>query len=614
MMLSPNLLDFLQKSKKNRVESIFIKQLLLLPFAFCLLPTYGISLFKRIISWQTKTINFVIVSVLTFSLIINLNPVAFGQTNNLLSPSLNSSDTPNAEIVYASITLDDRELFQIAALAGSGINLGSKNSTSPLEMRVKMYENNLQQILQTGFDPATLQFSIEKGETQNLIVAADGDRLTSQPVIAITKFDAQIYGLSESDLAQELINIIKNALIIAQKERSPDYLQSQFFLSGGLIVGAILVSILLVLLQKKSLKKYQQRCQEEEGFKEGLTSNNNGEDEENKLLVLQRKQNFNSLFRGTLQISHVVLWVGSITWILGRFPQTRWLHNWLVIKSVVVAIALGTYLGIKASAVLIDWLLKKWLDSQSMTSASSSRMAARITTVSQVIKGVVSVTLAAIGIIWILHQLHIPIAPVLAGAGIIGFAISFSSQNLIRDIINGALILLEDQYALGDIINVGHASGAVENMNLRMSQLRGVDGRLSTVPNSSITTVHNLTKDWSRINFTVEVDYDSDPTEAVEVVKQVAEELAKDEEWGERVLEPADVLGVNNLSHNGIEVVIWIRTLPGFQWSVAREFRRRLKIAFDDAGIPIGVPQRSLLFQTYPTMFGDGFDGDMDRN
>jgi small conductance mechanosensitive channel len=151
-------------------------------------------------------------------------------------------------------------------------------------------------------------------------------------------------------------------------------------------------------------------------------------------------------------------------------------------------------------------------------------------------------------------------------------------------------------------------------MNLRMSQLRGVDGRLSTVPNSSIATVHNLTKDWSRINFTVEVDYDSDPTEATEIVKQVAEELAKDEEWGEKVLEPADVLGVNNLSHNGIEIVIWIRTLPGFQWSVAREYRRRLKIAFDDAGIPIGVPQRSLLFQTYPTMFGDGFDGDMDRN
>jgi len=562
-----------------------------------------------------KIINFVIVSVLTFGSIVNLNSVAFGQSNNLVSPNLSPSDTANAEIVYAPIKLDDRELFQIAAMAGSGINLGGKNSGSPLEMRVKMYEKNLQQILQTGFDPATLKFSLEKGETQNLIVAADGENLKEQPVIALTQLDAQIYGLSESELAKELISIIKNALIAAQKERSPDYLQSQFFLSGGLILGAILVSIFWVLLQKKSIQKYQQRCQEEGELKERLTSkNNNGEDEENQLLILQRQQNFNSFFRGALQISHVVLWVGAITWILGRFPQTRWLHNWLVIKSVIVAIALGTYLGIKASAVLIDWLLKKWLDRQSMTATSSSRMAARITTVSQVVKGVVTVVLASIGIIWILHKLHVPIAPVLTGAGIIGFAISFSSQNLIRDVINGGLILLEDQYALGDIINVGHASGVVENMNLRMSQLRGVDGRLSTVPNSSITTVHNLTKDWSRINFTVEVDYDSDPTEAVEVVKQVAEELAKDEEWGERVLEPADVLGVNNLSHNGIEIVIWIRTLPGFQWSVAREFRRRLKIAFDDVGIPIGVPQRSLLFQTYPTMFGDGFDGDMDRN
>lgn len=578
------------------------------------LISFGRSLLKGMISWRTQAVNFVIVTILAFSLAISLSPISLGQTNNLVSPNLNPSEISQGEIVYAPIKLDDRELFQIAAMGGSGAKVGTNNPSSPLEMRVKMYEENLKQILQTDFDPATLKLSIETRENQTLIIASDAEKLQNQPVISLTKLDAQIHGLSELDLAQESTKIIKNALIKAQKERTPDYFKNQLLLSGGLIIGITLVSLILVVLEQKTLKKSPQTNDLEPQKNQTATAEDSPQSEAKQPLILEQKHNLNSFLRSLLQISHIVLWFGAITWILGRFPQTRWLHNLLVIKAAIVAIALGTYLAINVSAVLIDWLLKKWLNRESTTAKSSSRVAARITTVSHVLKGVIAVTLASIGIIWILHKLHIPIAPVLAGAGIIGFAISFSSQNLIRDVINGALVLLEDQYALGDIINVGHASGVVETMNLRMTQLRGVDGRLSTVPNSSIITVHNLTKDWSRINFSIEVDYDSDVTVAVETVKEVAEELAKDAEWGERVLEPADILGVNNLSHNGIEIVIWIRTLPGFQWSVAREFRRRLKIAFDDADIPIGVPQRSLLLQSYPTIFGGDFDGEIDHN
>ncbi|MDY6806214.1 MAG: mechanosensitive ion channel family protein [Cyanobacteriota bacterium] len=585
------------------------------------------SILKGIISRQTKAINFLIVSILTFALVISLNPLAFGQTNDLLSPNTEPNKTANSEIVYAPIILDGRELFQIAAMAGSGLKVGTNNPASPIEMRVKMYEESLQQILESGFDAASLDFSVEKGEEQNLIVVNDGEQLNSRPLIAVTKLDAQIHGLSESDLANELIAIIKPALVRAQIERSSDYLNSQFVLSGAVIFGAVLGSFLLIFMQKKLLEEYKERCQQERELERRITDNKNLEGQENKSdksskyseseaaekqqLIWERQQNINSFLRGLLQITHIMFWLGAITWILGRFPQTRSLQDMFVTKEVIVAIALATYLAIKACVVLIDWLLKKWLERQSMTSKRASRIAARITTVSHVAKGLLAVALASIGIIGILQELDIPIGPVLAGAGIIGFAISFSSQNLIRDVINGALVLLEDQYALGDIINVGHASGVVEKINLRMTQLRGVDGRLSTVSNSSIHTVHNLTKDWSRINFTVEVDYDSDVTEALEIVKEVSKKLDQDAEWGERVLEPVDILGVNNLSHAGIEIAIWIRTLPGFQWSVAREFRRRLKIAFDEAGIPIGVPQRSLLLQSYPTMFGGDFDADI---
>ncbi len=169
---------------------------------------------------------------------------------------------------------------------------------------------------------------------------------------------------------------------------------------------------------------------------------------------------------------------------------------------------------------------------------------------------------------------------------------SFASQSLIKDIINGFLVLLEDQYGVGDVITVKDLSGFVENMNLRITQLRATDGQLITIPNGQIDVVQNLSKEWSRVDLMIPVGLAADIDEALNLVETVANQLRQDALWGGLILEPPLLLGVDELTHAGATIRIWIKTLPMKQWDVAREYRRRLKIAFEHDHIPVGVPQQ----------------------
>lgn len=575
---------------------------------------------------------FVSTSLLALMLTTTWLPQAMGQIT--IPPAQDgtaitsiTSNTSSSNVVYAPVKLDGQELFQVAAAEASEYKR-QPNRLAPIEMRVNMYEDNLYQVIRKDFDPKTLEISFEASHSlarvgENLlrvpnhikISASDLKELPKQHIATVTQLDAQIHGLSVQELAQQWRRNIGPALIKAQLERQPEYLMRLGLISGGIFLGVIVASLILTFWQKRlkiqwnKLKESQEESQASAADnlpinqQETLNSEPVADTNYPQIAAMEPKMdqerllNANSLQRGLLKIINIVVWLVGLAWIFGLFPLTRPIEVWLHTQWVVMAIILGTYLVIKGSTVLIDYLLKKWLEKKALVPTPFQRQALRMVTFSHVLKGLLSFVLANIGILWALSRLSIPIAPLLAGAGILSFAISFGSQNLIRDVINGTLILLEDQYAIGDIINVGSAAGVVEEMNLRMTQLRNTDGRLSTVPNSNITTVHNLTKEWSRINFTVEVGHEADINQAIALVGQVSEQMQSDPEWGEQVLNPADVLGVNNIAHTGIEILIWIRTQPGQQWAVAREFRRRLKLIFDQQGISIGVPQQSLWFR-----------------
>lgn len=304
------------------------------------------------------------------------------------------------------------------------------------------------------------------------------------------------------------------------------------------------------------------------------------------------------LLQGLLWMQAVILLWGT-GFIFAIYPNTRPLGVLLILKTL-PAIGIWVLVTIldKISYFAIDFNLNKWVENAQFNEEFSSRYALRVSTYSSALKSLSSVIFGFAGIIWTAEILGIA-TTVLASAGIMAAAFAYFSQNLVRDAINGLLILITDRYAVGDIILVGDVGGLVEKMNLYMTQLRSADGELISIPNGSITVVRNLTKNWSRVNFTIEVGYDEDIKRALQVLREVADQFYSEPEWKEHLVEPIEVLGIDEMSHAGMLVRIWLKTQPVKQWLVGREFRLRVKQAFDREGIAIGIPQRSLSVTNY---------------
>lgn len=204
------------------------------------------------------------------------------------------------------------------------------------------------------------------------------------------------------------------------------------------------------------------------------------------------------------------------------------------------------------------------------------------------------------GIIWtvaglmILRELDVDITPVLTGAGILGLAVGFGAQTLVRDVISGFFLILEDQVRVGDVASVNGTGGLVEQINLRTIVLRDEEGVVHVFPNGEIKTLANRTKDFAYYVINLGIEYDEDTDRVVTVVKAVADELKADPEFGPSMLEPLDVLGVDDFGASQITVKVRVKTAPLKQWYVGRELRRRIKKAFDERGISIPSPKMSI--------------------
>jgi small-conductance mechanosensitive channel len=205
--------------------------------------------------------------------------------------------------------------------------------------------------------------------------------------------------------------------------------------------------------------------------------------------------------------------------------------------------------------------------------------------------GSVVVVLAAL---MILQELKIPIGPILASAGIVGLAVGFGAQHLVQDIISGFFILLDDQIRVGDVVQIADKGGLVERLNLRMVVLRDLAGNVHYVRNGKIDVVTNMTKEYSRYVFDVGVAYRENVDEVIEVIRQVDEDLRNDPAFGPDILEPIEILGLDQFADSAVIVKARTKTRPIKQWGVAREFNRRLKKVFDERGIEIPFPHMTL--------------------
>lgn len=507
----------------------------------------------------------------------------------------------NRGLAIARIQLDGYPLFAIAVQAG----IDASTTAEALTQRQDSIETTLKRIAQSGFDPQTLSVLVTVDNKSSLPVLTIND----QYLMTVTTLDAQLQGGVPERVANEYAATIKQALLRSHHEYQPSTLVQQGLWACATVLVAMLASRLLARYQQRFSPDSPEATTEatvqptvQSSVQSSVHSSEPSPARTPAQLAdlarqhLQQKQQtaLKEAKRRSLQLVQVGILGLSLYLLLGMFPYTRWLQPFVVSAPLkVMAIGLSIYVLMRLSDTAIDYLCRVFEDGQPLSWQASMRVDQRISTISQAGKGLSSILLLSGGVLASLAVLGVNLLPLLTGAGIVGLAISFAAQSVIKDVINGFLILFEDQYAVGDVITVGEVGGLVENMNLRITQLRNNEGRLITLPNSAISVVQNLSKDWARVDLTVQVSLQADPNATLAVLRELAQVFYQDPFWQPKLLDRPEILGIDELTHAGMLIRIWIKTRPLEQWTVAREFRRRLQELLRTDAIAIGIPQQT---------------------
>jgi small conductance mechanosensitive channel len=244
---------------------------------------------------------------------------------------------------------------------------------------------------------------------------------------------------------------------------------------------------------------------------------------------------------------------------------------------------------------LARWLIHRWSERLQRRLASTGELgdrakAQRLNTIGRTLSAIMFIVVAVVAIVTILGVWGVPLGPLIASLSVVGIAIGIGAQDLVKDVIAGMFVLAEDQYALGDVVQIAGVSGTVEEIRLRTTVLRDLDGSIHHVPNGEVRVATNLTYEYSRVVADLSVAYEESVDRALEVIGDVVEELAADPEWSSAIVEDPQVLGVDALDDSGVVIRVLITTDPDMRWNVKREFLRRVKNGLDEAGIEIPYP------------------------
>lgn len=263
--------------------------------------------------------------------------------------------------------------------------------------------------------------------------------------------------------------------------------------------------------------------------------------------------------------------------------------QWVVTNGLRIVLILAlTVIALKAARMLSVRMLSLFKQKDDM------EFKKRAETLSAVIRYILTVGIFIVAAMMILRELGIEIGPMLAAAGIVGLAVGFGAQSLVQDVISGFFILLEDQIRVGDVVNIAGTGGLVERVNLRMTILRDLSGSVHYIRNGQINVVSNLTKEFSCYVFDIGVAYREDVDEVINVIREVGEDLRSDPDYQNDIIEPIEIMGLDQFADSAVVIKARAKTLPLKQWRVGREFNRRLKKKFDECGIEIPFPHTTL--------------------
>ncbi len=463
------------------------------------------------------------------------------------------------------VELDGYDGFQITA---PGSALGQR--------REEIHEN-LQQILDRYLQletPITNITTTPSDEGQPQIY------VNGQYLMTITQEDARLQGTTASGLGRRLEESIPEILSKSYQERQPEYRQRQYW-----IIGIVLVLTLGAMVAISFFSNYLLRL-----ALSGLGTSLNQDD-----ITADQRHQLHDLRDRLIPLVQGALLSSVLIWILGRFPETRNLQQDLLsslkVPIIIAIVVVVAYVGIRVTYTVVD-RIAVGLSEDGFHHSRRTRL--RISTLSSVTKNITNFIWIGIGFILALSITGINLGLLLASVGIIGLAISLATQNLAQGAIKGFFIVLEDQFAIGDVVKIGDDAGIVEKLNLRITQLRDTEGRLITIPTSDIDRVANYSLHWSQADLKIPIHYNADVNYMLDVVRQVGEDLQSDPEWNDLIREEPKILGVDDFGDSALIIRVWIKTEPMKQWDISREYRRRFKQALQDSDTEIPFPQRDV--------------------
>lgn len=531
------------------------------------------------------------------------------------------------DLETAPVYFQNAVLLRVAVPISQGAS--EESSAFRVDERARLIEDNLNRTVArdpdyddqsdtrdyvTLFDPRSFRVEIAILNNDTILMARDGTNREAQVLLTVTDADARYQRLNKDELAIRWRDVLQQELQDALEAAQPEEMLRQANRAGQIGLGMVLLSLGLGFVQQGLNRRgrvLKARHAEEtaNAAQSGLALPHRpvvARSQRFEFLAalhhqftLERRLGLVNFLKWLAFWGQAVIWVGGATWILSLFPATRWLATLVLLKPIQL-IGVWFIVGLlnRLGDMVINRFSKVWESSELFTFEDAQRRSLRISTIIRASKGLKTFVVYAVGIGWGLSLLGVPTGSVLTFGAVVALALSLASQNLIKDLVNGFLILVEDQYGIGDIVQIGTASGLVENMNLRITQLRNAEGRLITIPNSLIDRVENLTRLWSRVDFTILIAYHNDVTKALEVLRRVAEDLFEDPAWRPLMIKAPEVLGIDQISHEGILIRVWLETQPLKQFAVGREFRLRVRLALDDYGIEIGAPQQVFVDQT----------------
>ncbi|MFH7242222.1 MAG: mechanosensitive ion channel family protein [Spirulina sp.] len=546
-------------------------------------------------------------------------PEGFGQ-KGVIGPPPEVTRYGNMEAISVQSPLSENNLFTIASPTVYDRSMDSLSGRQTVEQRAEEIQAKLLLLLQRPMDPETLVFEVSQLNNVAIIDVRDDQFPRPLVLLSITEFDADFNGQPIDILAEEWRDILEAELRSGLEQLPAARRRINHILTGVLLSSFGIIALKYALSKPQGRLRRQKKALQSAPLPDAAipefavipeSSPGDGGTTVEESLILRRTdflQRLPQIFNLDRQLAALEILQWLLFWLLMAilYGGFFWLakvsiyliRNQFHILDMLLSLLLVwfvTGLAIRISRRLIDRFITRWnpLDLIDFIEVGDSqRLNLRTSTIAGAMKGLATVVILLAGVLSGLNTLGLSTASVIAIGSLAGLAITFGSQNLVKDLVNGFLILAEDQYAIGDVIDLGsQTTGLVENLNMRVTQIRSSHGELITIPNSSITQVKNLTRSWSRVNFSIDVAYHTDPDHALTVMRAVAQDLYDDPLWHDKILSAPKILGIDSVSHSGLTITTWIQTEPGQHMAVGREFRLRVRRALEANGIEIGIPQ-----------------------